>query len=77
MNLQIVLTVQNTDATPDNKMTSKHISISYGMNSDECLHLFNYYNKNKNFKNEILNEVINTLDANRWLLLVLVITSVV
>ncbi|XP_046863702.1 uncharacterized protein LOC124457513 [Xenia sp. Carnegie-2017] len=63
INGQIILTVQNTDAIPDNIMMCKHISISQGMNSDECLQLLKHYNKNENVKIEILKEVINTLDS--------------
>ncbi|XP_046854888.1 serine/threonine-protein kinase/endoribonuclease IRE1b-like [Xenia sp. Carnegie-2017] len=61
-NGQLIITVQNTDAVPYDELSSKHISISSGMNDRECCQLLNSYTKDENADDQLLNEVSHALD---------------
>ncbi|XP_046863547.1 uncharacterized protein LOC124457317 [Xenia sp. Carnegie-2017] len=61
-NGQLIITVQNTDAVPHDEMSSKHISISSGMNHRECCQLLKSYTKDENADDQLLNEVSHALD---------------
>ncbi|XP_046854991.1 uncharacterized protein LOC124448023, partial [Xenia sp. Carnegie-2017] len=61
-NGQLIITVQNTDAVPYDELSSKHISISKGLNDRECCQLLNSYTKDENADDQLLNEVSHALD---------------
>ncbi|XP_046864336.1 uncharacterized protein LOC124458349 [Xenia sp. Carnegie-2017] len=56
-NGQIVVTVQNTDAIPPDGNLNKHISVSHGMNYEECRELLSVFsdihNKDENFLKDL------------------------
>ncbi|XP_046843491.1 tetratricopeptide repeat protein 28-like [Xenia sp. Carnegie-2017] len=61
-NGQIILTVQNTDAVPYDELFSKHVSISSGMNDEECIQLLKHYTKDESAGDESLKMVSHALD---------------
>ncbi|XP_046864012.1 uncharacterized protein LOC124457893 [Xenia sp. Carnegie-2017] len=62
INGQILVTIQNTDAVPQDDEFNKHISIRSGMNDKECCQLLEYYTKDDNTDDQLLNEVSHALD---------------
>ncbi|XP_046855153.1 nephrocystin-3-like [Xenia sp. Carnegie-2017] len=61
INGQIIVTIQNTDAVPQEDEFNKHISIRSGMNDRECFQLLKHYTI-ENADDQLLNEVSNALD---------------
>ncbi|XP_046863574.1 uncharacterized protein LOC124457350, partial [Xenia sp. Carnegie-2017] len=61
INGQIIVTIQNTDAVPQDDEFNKHISIRSGMNDKECCQLLEYYTKDDNTDDQLLNEVSHVL----------------
>ncbi|XP_046855900.1 uncharacterized protein LOC124449001 [Xenia sp. Carnegie-2017] len=62
INGQIIVTIQNTDAVPQDDEFNKHISIRSGMNDKECCQLLNSYTKDENADDQLLKEVSHALD---------------
>ncbi|XP_046855882.1 uncharacterized protein LOC124448981 [Xenia sp. Carnegie-2017] len=60
-NGQIIVTIQNTDAVPQDDEFNKHISIRSGMNDRECFQLLKHYTI-ENANDQLLNEVSHALD---------------
>ncbi|XP_046855093.1 kinesin light chain 4-like [Xenia sp. Carnegie-2017] len=61
INGQIIVTIQNTDAAPQDDEFNKHISIRNGMNDRECFQLLKHYTI-ENADDQLLNEVSHALD---------------
>ncbi|XP_046856557.1 uncharacterized protein LOC124449659 [Xenia sp. Carnegie-2017] len=62
INGQIIVTIQNTDAVPQDDEFYKHISIRNGMNDRECFQLLKHYTKNEYDDDQLLKEVSHALD---------------
>ncbi|XP_046855133.1 uncharacterized protein LOC124448164 [Xenia sp. Carnegie-2017] len=61
INGQIIVTIQNTDAVPQDDGFNKHISITSGMNDKECFQLLKHYTI-EHADDQLLNEVSPALD---------------
>ncbi|XP_046854978.1 uncharacterized protein LOC124448012 [Xenia sp. Carnegie-2017] len=61
INGQIVVTIQNTDAVPQDDGLNKHIAIRSGMNDTECFQLLKHYTI-EHADDQLLNEVSHALD---------------
>ncbi|XP_046855779.1 nephrocystin-3-like [Xenia sp. Carnegie-2017] len=63
INGQIIVTIQNTYAVPQDNKFNKHISIRSGMNDRECFQLLKHYIiENEQADDQLLNEVSHVLD---------------
>ncbi|XP_046862837.1 uncharacterized protein LOC124456435 [Xenia sp. Carnegie-2017] len=60
-NGQIIVTIQDTDAVPQDDEFNKHISIRSGMNNRECFQLLKHYTI-EHSDDQLLNEVLHALD---------------
>ncbi|XP_046847440.1 uncharacterized protein LOC124441054 [Xenia sp. Carnegie-2017] len=61
-NGQIIVTVQNTDAIPSDGNLSKHISVSHGMNNEECQKLLSVPSDIHNKDEKLLKDLSDKLD---------------
>ncbi|XP_046855151.1 uncharacterized protein LOC124448185 [Xenia sp. Carnegie-2017] len=61
INGQIMVTIQNTDAVPQDDEFNKHVSIKSGMNDRECFELLKHYTI-EHADDKLLNEVSHALD---------------
>ena len=60
-NGQIIITTQNTDCVPPDNGFTKHVSLSVGMNKQECRHLLSLLS-NSDISDPSLDEVADKLD---------------
>ena len=60
-NGQIIITTQNTDCVPPDNGFTKHVSLSFGMNEQECRHLLSSLS-DTDISDPSLDEVANKLD---------------
>ena len=60
-NGQIIITTQNTDCVPPDNEFTKHVSLSVGMNEQECRHLLSLLS-NTDISDPSLDEVADKLD---------------
>ena len=60
-NGQIILTTQNTNSVPSDSLSKKHISLSGGMNGEECRHLLSTLS-GTSADDPVLDEVAKQLD---------------
>ena len=60
-NGQVILTIQNTKFLPSNSLSTKHISLSGGMNQQECRKLLSSLSGTE-YNHPLLDEVSNALD---------------
>ncbi|XP_046848464.1 uncharacterized protein LOC124442019 [Xenia sp. Carnegie-2017] len=61
-NGQIIVTVQNTDAIPPDGNLNKHISVSHGMNNEECQELLSVFSDIHNKDEKFLKDLSDKLD---------------
>ncbi|XP_046863544.1 uncharacterized protein LOC124457312 [Xenia sp. Carnegie-2017] len=61
-NGQIIVTVQNTDAIPPNGNLNKHISVSHGINDEECRQLLFVFSDINNKDEKFLKDLSDKLD---------------
>ncbi|XP_046864340.1 uncharacterized protein LOC124458352 [Xenia sp. Carnegie-2017] len=61
-NGQIIVTVQNTDAIPPDGNLNKHISVSHGMNDEECRGLLSVFSDIHNKDEKYLKDLSDKLD---------------
>ncbi|XP_046864393.1 uncharacterized protein LOC124458426 [Xenia sp. Carnegie-2017] len=61
-NGQIVVTVQNTDAIPPDGSLNKHISVSHGMNNEECRQLLSVFSDVSNHDEKYLKNLSDKFD---------------
>ncbi|XP_046863063.1 uncharacterized protein LOC124456762 [Xenia sp. Carnegie-2017] len=61
-NGQIIVTVQNTDAIPPDGNLNKHISVSHGMNNEECRELLSVFSDIHNKDEKFLKDLSDKLD---------------
>ncbi|XP_046847297.1 uncharacterized protein LOC124440917 [Xenia sp. Carnegie-2017] len=61
-NGQIIVTVQNTDAIPPDGNLNKHISVSHGMNDEECRQLLSFFSDIHNKDEKYLKDLSDKLN---------------
>ncbi|XP_046849334.1 uncharacterized protein LOC124442869 isoform X2 [Xenia sp. Carnegie-2017] len=61
-NGQIIVTVQNTDAIAPDGSLNKHISVSHGMNNEECRELLSVFSDISNHDEKFLKDLSDKLD---------------